>query len=201
MKRESSTYIEADTLRQLYIDQELSMKQISGMIGCSPNKVVYWMQKHGIERRSIGDAIYARNNPDGDPFSIMPIKTLEDAQLFGMGVGLYWGEGNKANKWSIRLGNTDPALLRSFVRFLTQILGVNKDDLRFMLQIFTDIEEQEALEYWSRELDVALSQFGRPTVTISGSIGTYRHKSQYGVLTVMYHNRKLRDILVGMLPR
>gem|GEM_PF-6996258 len=55
--------------------------------------------------------------------------------------------------------------------------------------------------YLTKTLGVPSSQFMRPTVTISGSIGIYRRKSQYGVVTVMYHNIKLRDVLVGMLPR
>jgi hypothetical protein len=55
--------------------------------------------------------------------------------------------------------------------------------------------------YLTKILGVPSSQFMRPTVTISGSIGIYRRKSQYGVVTVMYHNIKLRDVLVGMLPR
>jgi hypothetical protein len=84
---------------------------------------------------------------------------------------------------------------------LCLIFGIKKEDLRFGLQIFTDINSEDALTYWMQELDVPFSQFMRPTVTISGSIGTYRHKSQYGVVTVMYHNIKLRDVLVGMLPR
>lgn len=177
------------------------MAEIAGLSGCSIHKIVYWMDVHQIKRRSRSDAIYIKNHPNGDPFEIRPIVTIEDAWLQGLGLGLYWGEGNKANKWSIRLGNTDPELLNHFIMFLTQRFSIKKEDLSFGLQIFTDINPDEAMLYWTQKLDVPASQFIRPTVTISGSIGTYRQKSQYGVATVMYHNIKLRDILVDMLPR
>jgi hypothetical protein len=87
------------------------------------------------------------------------------------------------------------------MRFLIELFGVEKDKLTFALQTFTDIDTDSALEYWCSKLDVKLSQFRTVHVTISGSLGTYRRKSQYGVVTVLFHNRKLRDIIVGSLPR
>jgi hypothetical protein len=188
-------------LEGLYVKKGLSVQVISQRLGFSVHKVIYWMDKHGIKRRTISDAIYLKRNPDGDPFIIKPLKTKADAELFGMGLGLYWGEGTKASKHSVRLGNTDPALLRMFIRFLTELFGVQKADMRFSLQIFTDINPEEALEYWVTELHVSPSQFGKIIVTISGSLGTYRKKSLYGVVTVYYHNKKLRDIIINMLPR
>lgn len=164
------------------------------------NSVVYWMNKHEIKRRSISDAIYKMHNPKGDPFKAKPIKTISDAELFGLGLGLYWGEGNKANKYSLRLGNTGPKLIKTFVRFLTELFGVDKTKLKFGLQLFSDTDPQTALGFWTKELGVKSSQFYKITVTISGAIGTYRHKNTYGVVTVYYHNKKLRDIVVGMLP-
>ena len=188
-------------LKKLYIEKKLSVMEISIMLGCSLHKVSYWMDKYSIERRSISQAIYNKNNPNGDPFSVQPIDTIDKAKLFGMGVGLYWGEGTKANKYAVRLGNTDPKLLNMFIRFLTELFLVNKDDLRFGLQIFTDINPKTAVNYWINELGVDKSQFYKIHTTISGSIGTYRNKSQYGVVTIYYHKKRLRDILVKLLPR
>jgi len=188
-------------LRRLYLESNLSALQIAALFSCSAHKVNYWMQRYGIEKRTISEAVYVRQNPNGDPFKIKAIETIPEAELFGIGLGLYWGEGNKKNKWSIKLGNTDPALLKIFMDFLIDLFGAKKSKFRFTLQIFTDIDSKEALEYWVHALGVDIWQFGKPTVTISGSIGTYRQKSRYGVVTVCYHNKKLRDILVSMLPR
>ncbi len=176
------------------------MAEIAGTFECSINRIVYWMNKYHVERRSISDAIYQKHNPLGDPFQIKSIKSIRDAKLFGMGLGLYWGEGNKANKHSVRLGNTDPELIKTFMNFLTKLFGVKLGDLRFGLQLFTDIDEHEAMNYWIKKLGVEPSQFYKITVTISGSLGTYRKKSRYGVITVYYHNKKLRDILIKLLP-
>jgi hypothetical protein len=164
--------IEKRQLEKLYLEDKVSMMDIATGLKCSLHKVTYWMDKHQIKRRTISEAIYQKANPTGDPFTIYPIETKADAQLLGMGLGLYWGEGTKASRHSVRIGNSDPALLRMFMQFLTELFGVPKDRLRFGLQIFSDIDPDEALNYWVEQLDVERSQFGKIVVTISGSIGT-----------------------------
>lgn len=176
------------------------MKQIANELGCSVHRVSYWMQKYGIERRNISDAIYIKHNPKGDPFRIKEIETAEEAKLMGIGIGLFWGEGNKADKYSVRLGSTDPKLMKTFMKFLTDICGVKMEKMKFSLQIFSDMKPEEALNFWCTELDIKQSQFYKITVTISGAIGTYRSKTSHGVLQIYVHNKKLRDQLIRILP-
>lgn len=177
------------------------MAQVADALGCSIHKVEYWLKKYGIDRRSRSDAGYLRKNPLGDPFNLKTIDTKDDAYLYGIGIGLYWGEGTKANQYSVRLGNSDPCLIATFIEFLVRLFGVKRADLRFGLQIFTDINQEEALRYWSKTLKVQASQFYKPHVTKSIRKGTYAHKSRFGVVTVYYNNKKLRDIIVNALPR
>lgn len=198
MKRYSSPILDTD-LKTLYIERGLSVQQIAEMLKCSRHRVDYYMQKYAIQRRAIRDAVYLRKNPDGDPFVINNTIDSELVQLKALGLGLYWGEGNKANKTSVRLGNTDPGIILKFVEFLEKIYGVDRSKLRFGLQLFSDVDEAEAISYWVRHLGTAPTQFYKTTITISGSIGTYRHKNKYGVVTVYFNNRKLRDILIDEL--
>lgn len=48
-------------------------------------------------KRSISDAIYAKRNPGGDPFTVVSPSIVSDAFLFGLGTGIYWGEGSIGN--------------------------------------------------------------------------------------------------------
>lgn len=176
------------------------MKEISLELGCSVHRVKYWMDKYQIERRTISDAVYLKHNPNGDPFKIKSALTREQMLLWGMGIGLFWGEGNKKDRYAVRLGNTDPKLLITFINFLTEICGVDKSKLKFSLQIFSDMDTAKELDFWIKELGVDSSQFYKITVTISGSLGTYRRKSEHGVLQVYFHNKKLRDFLISKLP-
>jgi len=191
--------IPKDVLSKLYIDNKKSMQEIAELLDYSLHKIAYWMKKYNIMVRSRSDAIYIKRNPDGDPFQVREPKNVEEAKLFGLGLGLYWGEGTKASLSSVRLGNTDPTLIKKFMEYLVDFFGVNISDLKFVLQIFTDINPEAAMDFWIKKLKISKEQFNKPIITKSGSLGTHRKKSEYGVLTVMYHNKKLRNIIVQQI--
>ena len=196
----SSNLAFTEKIRKMYEDQKKSSSEISKILNCSEHKVNYWLAKGSIKKRSIGEAIYIKHNPKGDPFKFTPPENVADAKLFGMGVGLYWGEGTKASKSAVRLGNSDAALLNIFIKFLIRFFHIKKKDLRFHLHTFTDININFAYNYWTKRLGVSRDQFYKPVITKTGKLGTYRKKSEYGVVTVYYNNKKLRDLLVENLP-
>ncbi len=187
-----------ELLQDLYLQKRMSVSEIAKVQKCSEHKINYWIRRYAIKKRTIADAMYLRHNPNGHPFSLKEIKNIADAKLMGLGLGLYWGEGNKKSRNSVRLGNTDPFLIKTFIRFLLQICGVKNEKLRFSLQIFSDLSPKEAFHFWLnnlKEFDIVKQQFSKITVTPARSIGTYREKSKYGVLTVYVHNSKLKNVI------
>ena len=56
------------------------------------------------------------------------------------------------------------------------------------------------MDFWVRKLKISETQFYKIVITKSGKVGTYRKKNPNGVLTVYYHNKKLRDPLISKLP-
>lgn len=189
-----------DKIRELYVNKKKSVSEIAEIFKCSENKINYWLSKRSIKKRSISDAIYIKHNPDGDPFYFSQPKNIKEAELFGKGLGLYWGEGTKASKTCVRLGNSDASLLNVFIDFLIKFFHIKKEDLRFHLHLFTDINLEDAYRYWIKKLKIKKEQFYKPYITKTGKLGTYRKKSKYGVVTVYYCNKKLRDLLIKNLP-
>ena len=116
-----------------------------------------------------------------------------------MSVGLYWGEGTKSNKVSVRLSNSDPRLIKKFITFLTRMYHIDTSRLHFGLQIFGDMDKGKVLRFWMRTLNVSRKQFYKIIITPHRGVGNYRKKTQHGVLTVYFNNRKLRDILCGAI--
>ncbi|MCR4325995.1 MAG: DUF3606 domain-containing protein [Patescibacteria group bacterium] len=189
-----------NVLALYYLERKFSVSEIAKRLRCSEQKVNYWLRKHNIPKRSISDALYQKWNPDGDPFVVRQPKTVSEAVLYGLGVGLYWGEGTKASKGSIRLGNSDPALIRKFIEFLVRFYGIDRLRLRFGLQIFGDMDEEKSVHYWTRSLKVSRKQF-HPSIMVTPhrGVGNYRKKSEHGVLTLYFNNTKLRDILCNAI--
>ncbi len=188
-------------LKNLYLNKHFSVPEIAKVLNCSEGKVNYWVHKYRIQKRTISEAIYIKYNPNGDPFRFNQPKNVNEAELFGLGLGLYWGEGNRANKNTVKLGNSDPNLLKIFIKFLVKFFCINKNDLKFHLHLFSDIDINESYDYWKKELKIKQEQFYKPTITKTGKLGTYKKKSKYGVLTLYYGNTKLKNISVDLLPR
>ena len=187
-------------LNELYIVKAMSMNEIAEHLSISVHKVHYWLKKHSINVRSYSEASYVKYNGLVDPFEINTSLTTDEERLFGMGVGIYWGEGNKKSLNAVRVGNTDANLIKVFVMFLIKICGVSPEKIRYGLQLFSDVEESDALSFWQYELNIERNQI-MPTISRikSGKIGTYKVKNQFGVMTVYVFNRKLRDWLVDQL--
>lgn len=197
-----SKKIKLKDLNNLYTRKKKSTSEIAKIRKCSENKINYWISKYKIKKRTISKAIYSKHNPRGDPFKIKENLTNKEIKLLGLGLGLYWGEGHKKNKTSIRLGNTDPKLIKKFLDFLIKIYGVKKNKITFNLIIFSDINPATAKRFWTKEVKIKPGQIrGKITIIKSGRIGNYREKSKYGVIILQYHNKKLRDILNGMIKK
>ena len=192
--------MDESNLRHLYLTKAMSMQEIADYLGFSVNKISYWLKKYSVSMRTHSEASYVKYNGLNDPFKIKSNLTVDDERLFGMGIGIYWGEGNKKSQNAVRVGNTDATLIKVFIRFLTDICGVNRKKIRYGLQLFTDVDELEAVNFWIERLNITRNQI-MPTISRikSGKIGTYKVKNQFGVMTVYVFNRKLRDWLVDQL--
>lgn len=195
------TKITKEKLEKLYCREKRSSAEIARIFKCSENKINYWLKKYSIQKRSLSDAMYVKRNPKGDPFSVRYPKDKKESMLYGLGLGLYWGEGNKKDKHSIRLGNTDSKLIKKFIKFLKYFYKIPDKKFKFGLQVFSDMPPHKVLQFWVKELGFPKEQFGRVVVTPTRGIGTYREKSKYGVLTVYISNIKLRSILMKEIEK
>ena len=201
LPKRNKNIILKEVLFDFYVKKKYSTSKISGIFNCSENKINYWLKKYSIQKRTISDAIYELRNPNGDPFSIKEPKNLEQGILFGLGLGLYWGEGLKRGKGAVRLTNTDPKLIKKFIEFLEKVFTIDRNKLRFSIQIFQDLSSKEVLQYWSKELGVKKSQFYKIIVSKVRGKGTYKYKSEHGVIIVCFNNMKLKRIILNMIEK
>ncbi len=61
------------------------------------------------------------------------------------------------------------------------------------------MESGQALDFWVKKMKVNPEQFYKPIITPARSIGNYRIKTQYGVMTVYYNNTKMKNLLMELL--
>ena len=72
--------MDKEWLKKLYLKHKKSSFEMSKIFNCSEHKINYWLAKYNIAKRSISEAIYQKNNPNGDPFKIRPTNTIKDSK-------------------------------------------------------------------------------------------------------------------------
>lgn len=121
--------------------------------------------------------------------------------LFVAGICIYWGEGNKTTMSHITISNSDPLMVRLYVKFLLEVCGVSKNKIRAYVLLYPDIQEQEAAKFWIAESGLSKENFTK-SVHIQG-----RHKTRrltYGVCTVGVFSSYLKQkmlVWLKLLPQ
>jgi len=104
---------------------------------------------------------------------------LSKRELFLAGLFLYWGEGTKHSMNTLVLTNTDPTMIRFYIKWLIKGLGVPKEKIKVRLQLYKDMNLKREKEYWSQITNIPFSQFRNPQ--IKDSYTTRRnHKGRFG---------------------
>ena len=124
------------------------------------------------------------------------IGILSKRDLFLAGLFLYWGEGTKVNRYSTAFTNTDPVMVKFFVKWVTTCFDIKKSDLDILLHLYDDMNIKGATKFWSKELDIPLSQFKKPYIKESKLSGlTYKNGFGRGTCNVRIGGRNLAEYI------
>lgn len=178
-----------------------SAKEVGEALGIKEKKVRYWMEKAGVKARSRSEATYFKRNPKGNPFKIIDqLQNPNDLLLFFVSIGLYLGEGTKRGNSTLALGNTDPNILKTFLKFLRTLCKVDESKIFAEMNIFDDVNANEAIKYWVQNVGLSKNQIRHITIRKCKG-GTYKNKSKYGTLTIKVCNSKLKKIILDWCNR
>src|SRR3989338_9165402 len=130
--------IEARKLRE----QGKSIKEIERFLGIRRSSISVWVRDisltaeqkkrlagrgHSIEvtekRRETRLANETKVRTRVLERGLQHVESMQDVDLFALGIGLYWGEGSKTQRATIELSNTDPRVIQIHVLFLRKICG------------------------------------------------------------------------------
>lgn len=181
---------------KFYLEDSLSMAQIADKLKLSPSTIRYWLDKNGVKRRSVSEAIdkWYLTKFNKKPFRLKTHLSANDKNLKTAGIMLYWGEGGKSGN-VVKFTNSDPAMIRVFLKFLRDICGIDENRLKALLHIYPDLNEKELLPLWMEKTRIPKERFYK-TYLHEGKPGTYKNKSKYGTLTINYPDKRLLEIIL-----
>jgi hypothetical protein len=109
---------------------------------------------------------------------------------------LYLGEGSKTNKGALYFGNSNPVVIKLFMKLLRQCYPINETKFRASIQCRYDQDIQVLEVFWSDLTKIPLCQFYAARID-KRTIGNPTKKPDYkGVLRVDYFSAAVfHDIL------
>ncbi|MFA5030100.1 MAG: hypothetical protein WC495_00740 [Patescibacteria group bacterium] len=179
----------------MYKKNKWSVQQISDYLHVTPYGVRNTLKQNGSILRNRSEAIRALNitKYHKGTFKIVSRRSLKNEKLKIAGTMMYWGEGTK-NGNSVVLSNSDPEMIKLFLKFLRTVCGISENRLRIVLHYYANQEELSLKRYWCRLTRIPLVQFSK-SFKHRSLPGSYRQKSVYGTISLRYSDKKLLEVL------
>lgn len=124
---------------------------------------------------------------------------LSNKELFLSGLFLYWGEGGKTERSMISISNTDPGVLMFSLLWMVMSLGIPKEKIQVRLNLYDDMIIEEAIDYWSKTLNMPRVQFGKSYIKKSTRESLSYKGYGHGTCILRVYNTAIKEkILMGM---
>jgi hypothetical protein len=169
----------------------MSVKEIARMVGVAPSTASVWVRDIALTEDQL-DSLRERNpaynrqlrgaNRNAETARALRCTFQDDGRerarqagtLHVAGTMLYWAEGDKASRNAARISNSDPEVLKLFVRFLRECLEVPDERMRVTCNLFADhLPRQLAIEqFWLTTLRLP------PECLYKSTVNTYSKYSQ-----------------------
>ena len=184
--------ISKSTLSGWLSDMPLSKKRIRELSSHNPMRIERYRNTMKLKKDARLNLIYSKVSKD--------IGKLNKRDLFLAGLFLYWGEGGKVNKSMVSFTNTDPDMIKYFIKWITTCLKIKKERLYIILHLYKDMNIKDSIDFWSKEIDIKIEQFKKPYIKDSKITGlTYKSGFGKGTCTVRLNDKKEMDyVLLGL---
>lgn len=116
-------------------------------------------------------------------------KKISKKVFFTSGLMLYLAEGAKTNYYTVSIANTDPRIIKFFIRWLEEFFEVSKDKLRAFLHLYENMDIEKEVAFWENELGFSNSQFYNPYITkFKKTSFLYKESFRHGTCSVSFCN-------------
>jgi hypothetical protein len=122
------------------------------------------------------------------------VPSVSELDLLFLGLGLYWAEGAKNERHAISLTNTDPGIIRAYLKFLRAV-GANTHRLSANLIVHQDVVGAEARQYWSKITGIPLERIYLTWVKSTDN----PVKQKYGTIHVSLQDMVFSRMMFGWL--
>jgi len=164
--------ISKSTLSYWLADYPLSKERIRELRDCNEQRIERYRETMRKKRQDRLDVFYKQ-----EKLKIFPINKKE---LYLAGLFIYMGEGAKSQSLKqLLISNTNPAIIKFFIYWAEKSLLISRDKMRVQLHLYSDMDINKEIDFWSTTLKIKKSQFIRPYIKESLST-RINHKGAFG---------------------
>ncbi len=168
----------------------LSKEQIDALRGKNPRRIEKFRDTMRYKREARLNEVYARQKKQ-----LLPLTKKE---LLIAGLFLYWGEGSKTTG-SVSLNNTDPSVLKFELYWLVNICRVPQTKIRVYLHLYRDMDIDQEMIFWSKQLKISLEQFAKPYIKSSNRENLTQKGFGHGTCGLTVNDIHLKErIMMGI---
>lgn len=142
--------------------------------------------------------------------SALKIENVSHKDLLLLGASLYWAEGYKRpimrhgrelTHHKVSLTNSDPFLVKCFLRFLREYCHVPEEKIKASIRIYEHQNANELQRYWQKETSIKKENFGKVYNGISKSSLGKRpfNRLPHGVIQIVVANTNLFHAIMGYI--
>ena len=92
--------------------------------------------------------------------------SLDNRDIYCIGLGLYWGEGYKKGSQEFGFTNSDAQMILFYIKWLRVVFNIKLSDLILRVSI-NDLHKNrinDVMKFWSTTTNVPLEQFSKPSL-------------------------------------
>ena len=176
--------VSKSTLSLWLRDMPLSQSRIRKLRDNSEQRIENFRETMKVKREKRLTSVYENFSQD--------IGALSDREFLIAGLFLYWGEGTKADRYMVMFTNTDPAMVKCFIKWM-YLFGVKHSELKVYLHLYSDMNILKSIRFWSKELAIPKSSFRKPYIKETSQNKRKNYKGRFGHGTCNVYIRK-RDV-------
>ena len=168
------------TLSGWLAEYPLSEKRIRELRDNNPQRIERYINTMRKKREAKFSIEFERAKRD--------IGKITNRELSIVGFFIYWAEGGKTMRNTATFSNTDPSMLKVYLKWL-EILKISKDKLKIKLHLYKDMDKDIEISFWSRELGIPRSRFNKTLVKDSKmSDLSYKKSFGHGTCNIILHD-------------
>jgi hypothetical protein len=118
--------------------------------------------------------------------SVKEIGQLTKREILIAGTALYWGEGFKKDSL-VGLASMSSSIAKFYIKWLTVCFGIKKENLLIRVTLNSNFKQHtnSIMQFWSKELEIPLSQFAQSYYQHTTQKKEYENRSEYhGVIRI-----------------